>query len=238
MNKLISFQIRLYEIFQFVLACIPKLSFINWGTSKALAFLRAWNYLLWAKVSGDYLEFGVFTGTSFKLALRMASHFHKKPSPDSPRFFAFDSFQGLTKPHLGKDGLCWGEGQYKCTEEIFKRNIRWAEMGWKVEVIPGVFETSLKPELLTTLGLKKAAFINIDCDLYSPTLSALRFCVPILQPGTIIYFDDWFSSGDMSKGEPRACKEWLKEFPQFQLIEFESIPINGKMFIVNYKDEK
>ena len=41
------------------------------------------------QIDGDYLEFGVYQGTSFILAARMA----EKHSLNAMRYFAFDSFE-------------------------------------------------------------------------------------------------------------------------------------------------
>ena len=46
-------------------------------------------YLIGAKIPGDYLEFGVYEGTTFAHAYKWMSPYFKKM-----RFIAFDSFKG------------------------------------------------------------------------------------------------------------------------------------------------
>ena len=83
-------------------------------------------------------------------------------------------------------------------------------------------------------GMKTAAFVNMDCDLYESTIDSLRFAASLLKTGSVIYFDDWyFSGGDMRLGEPGACADWLKVNSSIRLIDFGNVGIMGKLFIVN-----
>ncbi|HKV40106.1 MAG TPA: TylF/MycF/NovP-related O-methyltransferase [Blastocatellia bacterium] len=221
-------------LLQRIVLRFPKLSEGRVGVSKVMEYLRVWHYVHHAKITGDYLEFGVFRGASFDLALRTAGKFFDKHSSSAPRFFAFDSFAGLPSLHGERDGDVFYKGEYESSLATFQRNIRRAAKGWKVQVVPGFYESSLTPAKRQELGLSAAAFVNIDCDLYSSTRSALSFITPLLRTGSVIYFDDWFlSNGDMSRGEPGACSDWLAETPGLRLIDFGNVGVMGKLFIVN-----
>ncbi len=216
---------------------VPYLSEGRLATSRVLAFLRVWHYLSRNKIEGDYLEFGVWEGHSFDLSLRAAAKFLPGKSENGPRFFAFDSFKGLPSPDLQKDGNAFQEGEYKAALECFQRNIGKAARRFEVQVVPGFYEESLTPDVISRFKLSKAAFVNIDCDLYDSTLCALRFITPLLRTGSVIFFDDWFfSGGDMTRGEAGACAEWLKENPQIKLIDFGIVGIMGQLFIVNQNE--
>ena len=224
----------LYWSLQRLLLRVPKLSEGRLATSRVLSFLRAWHYLSRSGVRGDYLEFGVFEGMSFDLSLRTAAKFINKSESDSPRFFAFDSFEGLPDPDPDQDTQVFRKGEYSAPQEKFERNIRHASKGWEVHKVVGFFNETLTLELLDEYEIKKAAFVNIDCDLYPSTKDVLLFITPILQTGAILYFDDWyFSGGDMTLGEAGACHEWLKDNPEVRLIDYGDAGIMGKMFIVN-----
>jgi hypothetical protein len=224
----------LYRVYQRAMLKIPVLSELRLASDKVMEFLRAWHYLARAQVSGDYLEFGVFEGMSFELSLTAASKFYDARSPRRPRFFAFDSFSGLPEPDQSKDGRVWEQGTYYSSLETFKRNTARASRGWDVKIVEGFYNQTLVPSLRTELGLREAAFINIDCDLYESTLDALNFCTPLVKTGTLIFFDDWYASeGDLSLGEARAAKEWLSKNPHITLIDFGDVAIMGKMFLVN-----
>lgn len=227
---------RLYSL----MVRIPLLSeMCNMVAGKVIQFLRMWQYVSFAKIPGDYLEFGVYKGASFELSLRAASKFMDKRCPESPRFFAFDSFMGLSEPDPQKDGTVFAKGDYTASEERFLRNIKSAARGWEVIRVKGFYDQSLTPEVIQKHSLKVAAFVTIDCDLYQPSLQALRFVTPLLQTGCILFFDDWFySHGNMYLGEAGACATWLKENPSLSLIDYGNVGVMGKCFIVSKQGEK
>jgi hypothetical protein len=72
-----------------------------------------------------------------------------------------------------------------------------------------------------TLGIKQAAVVWIDCDLYESTVPALNFITDFVQTGTIICFDDFYCfRGDPNRGESKAFKEWLLRNPKITAIEY------------------
>jgi hypothetical protein len=224
-------------VLQNLILMLPKISETRLAANKTMAFLKAWHYLSRAGITGDYLEFGVFRGVSFQLALRSAGKFFPRRLPTSPRFFAFDSFAGLPEIHQDRDSNVFQAGQYRSSQERFWRGIRRAARGWQVKAIPGFFNDSLHSGLASQLELRHAAFVTIDCDLYEGTWDVLRFVSPLLSTGSILYFDDWYSSGgDMQLGEAGACREWLAQNPHFSLHDYGNVGIMGKMFIVNRTD--
>jgi O-methyltransferase len=228
----------LHGILQRFILLVPWVSDICSAGDKVLAFSRAWQYLEIAKVRGDYLEFGVFRGTSFDLSLRSAAKFVRKGTENAPRFFAFDSFEGLPEPDPERDGDVFSKGEYSNTVDTFRKNTRRASRGWDVRIVPGFFDESLSDETIAEHDLVAAAFVNIDCDIYSSTLTALEFVTPLVRTGTVIFFDDWYASGgNMKLGEPGACEDWLEKNPDIELIDFGQIAIMGKLFIVN-RDER
>jgi hypothetical protein len=217
-------------------ACLalPMLAERRLVGEKVRAFVRAWHYLSRAKIRGDYLEFGVYQGMSFALSMQVAARFFKRGSPEAPRFFAFDSFAGLPAPDPLHDADVFKQREYTEGIDVFRRNVRRAARGWHVGVVPGFYERSLSAKAREEHGLKTAAFVNVDCDLYQSTLAALRFAGPALDTGSILYFDDWYySGGDMRLGEAGACAAWLRENPGLELVDFGNVAIMGKMFLVN-----
>ncbi len=234
MSKRSTINPALAVLYHELLLSVPKLPELRIGNSKILSFIRAWHYLYGAEIRGDYLEFGVFEGVGFRLAMRAASKVLPRDLPAAPRFFAFDSFEGLPAADAERDARVFEKGDYSATRRKFEKTVGRAARKWRVEVIPGFFADSLKPSLYEALGLKKAAFITIDCDLYPSTQQALDFVTPLLQTGTVIYFDDWFTSnGDMRLGEAGACKDWLARHEDIKLVDYGNVGIMGKLFLVN-----
>ena len=114
-----------------------------------------------------------------------------------------------------------GTNVMKCSREKFVRTIDAAgvELG-KVEIIEGFYDRSLTDEVKQKHGLKNAAIINIDCDLYESTVTVFDFLTPLIGDGTVIYFDDWFYySAHPKKGERGAFNEWLAKHPEFVATE-------------------
>jgi hypothetical protein len=71
----------------------------------------------------------------------------------------------------------------------------------RVSLVPGWFDQTLpcwEPPDHDQL------IVNVDCDLYSSTVSVLKWLEPYLQPGTLVYFDDLLDRDD----ELRAVQEW------------------------------
>jgi hypothetical protein len=209
----------------------------NQGLSKSMGLLAAFHLLSRIELEGDYLEFGVFRGDTFRNAIRAARQGYRatKERRFPGRFFAFDSFAGLPRvPSTGRGANIYAEGEFSASRAAFERNLGTLLQRYPIEIVPGWFEETLTPQTSQRLGLRQAAFVNIDCDLYESTVPVLRFVRPLLQTGTVLYFDDWFSQrGSMDDGEARAAREWLEREPSVRLVDYRNVGITGKMFLVN-----
>lgn len=190
-------------------------------------------YLIGAKIDGDYLEFGVYQGTTFSHAYQwMSPHFANM------KFYAFDSFEGLPKPHGIDivDGYSshFYETQFSCSQEEFTQNILSKSVNLdKVKIIKGWFDNTLSPEKAQGYDLKKIAVAWIDCDYYESTVPVLNFITPHLTAGSVIIFDDWRCYRNHPDfGEQRACREWLESNKQIKLSELFSFGWNGIAFTV------
>ncbi|MDQ1639504.1 MAG: O-methyltransferase [Pyrinomonadaceae bacterium] len=195
------------------------------------------DYLTGADVPGDYLEFGVYIGTTFIHAYHRMSWFFKEM-----RFFALDSFEGLPKPR-GLDALNgytskFFESQFSCSEDQFIDHLKAGGVDLnKVTTVPGWFDKSLTDENAAAHGIGKIAAAWIDCDLYESTVPILKFITSRLSTGSVVLFDDWKcfrNSPDL--GEQRACREWLAENPQITLRELFSFGSHGIAFTVHISE--
>lgn len=191
------------------------------------------NYVAESRLTGDYLEFGVFRGGTFSAAYRWAQ---KNKHLREMRFYAFDSFEGL--PDIkGKDAefAQFSKGEYFASLDIFKNNLKAAGVDFgKVEIIPGWFNKTLTADIRSKLPMKSAAVIWVDCDLYESTVPVLEFIKDYIVDGTIIVFDDWFLfRGNSNAGEQLAFREWLKKYSEFSATEFHKYSWHGNSFIIN-----
>jgi O-methyltransferase len=214
------------------------------GCLRAAASFVAWN-----QVEGDYLEFGVWRGYSFVAAYheilrqRAAHRRFGFESPEyarwqaaRPRFFAFDSFDGLPAGRAERM-VDYGPGAYACTEEEFLANLRDQDVDLTdVVTVKGFYEDTCTSDTAARNNLTKAAIVMIDCDLYESTVPVLNFLTGLVQQGTILVFDDWFRfKGSPDAGEQRACREWLARNPHIQLAEFWRQGPQAVAFVVNLK---
>lgn len=191
-------------------------------------------YLIGASISGDYLEFGVFQGTTFIHAYKYIS-----PHLKDMKFIAFDSFEGLPPPR-GIDAANgysshFYENQFSCSEEDFIRNLGLNGVDMKkVKTVRGWFNETLSPEKIKEYGIDKIAAAWIDCDLYESAVPVLKFMTNHLTVGSVIVFDDWRCFRNHPDfGEQRACREWLEANPSIKLQELFSFGWHGIAFTVN-----
>jgi hypothetical protein len=229
---------RAIRAFDGVLLRLPFVSeLVNQGLSKSMGLLAGFHLLSRIEVEGDYLEFGVFRGETFRNAIRAAQQGFRatKERRFRGRFIAFDSFRGLPQVASMRDGMNpYAQGEFSSSRADFERNLGSMLGRFPIEIVAGWFDETLTAATAERLRLRQAAFVNIDCDLYESTVPVLSFVTPLLQTGTILYFDDWFSyRGSMNHGEPRAAREWLERHPEIRLIDYRQVGITGKMFVVN-----
>jgi len=164
------------------------------------------------KLKGDYLEFGLFKGSSFIRAYEYA----KEHKFDYMNFYGFDSFEGLPKEaSLEK----FRPHQYKCSRFDFDNNIKKSGMDLKrVTIVEGWYEDVLKKELKDKLPIKVASIIHFDCDLYSSTIPVLKFIKSYLREGSILVFDDYYCP---NHGEEKALKELFGKDPNIKLLKYK-----------------
>ena len=181
---------------------------------------------------GDYLEFGVYVGSSL-LCMHRASN---TVGLGSLRLFGFDSFQGLPDAAAKEDEGLWQPGSFRAELGVAREHLTRGGIDWsRTVLVPGWFEDTLRPELARRIGIEKAGVIMIDCDIYSSALTALRFCAPLIRDRAAVFFDDW-DSGDLAAkglGERRAFEEFLAGNPELAAEELETR--TSKVFLVTRK---
>lgn len=170
---------------------------------REITWRKVFAHVAGSTIQGDYLEFGVYRGTSFISAFKHAQEHRLREM----RFFAYDSFAGLPND----EGELFRSGDLKIPEVLFRRMIEKAGVDLsRCEVVPGFYRQSLTDEHKRAAHLTKAAVIHIDCDLYTSTREVLRFVEDLVDAGTVIVFDDWYIFGGdpQEHGEAKAFVEW------------------------------
>ncbi len=139
------------------------------------------------KDDGLICEFGVFQGITINY---LASLTTKTVN-------GFDSFEGLPetwRPNFEK-------GRFKL-EKL-------PEVRSNVKLFKGWFDDSL-PKFLGD-HKQHAAFLHIDCDLYSSTKTIFNLFRDRIRPGTVIAFDEMFNYPGWQQGEFKAFNEFIAE---------------------------
>ncbi len=138
-------------------------------------------------------EFGVWMGTSLKYLMK---------GFDSG--FGFDTFSGLPEQ--------WGyeeQGSYSSFGIIPKIS--------NVEFVIGKFEETLEDFFSTERPI--AGVINFDADLHSSTLCALINSHKVIDPHTLLIFDEMIGNENWQQDEFKALKDYCTIFNlQFEVI--------------------
>lgn len=206
------------------------------------------------QVEGDYLEFGVYRGSTLIQAFQAIQRSYRDRSADRSgihsaefrrhvqrlwtdmRFFAFDSFEGLpavTGPDLQTRDFA--EGKFAARQQEFLERVgdNGVDLA-KVVAVPGWFADTCNADTIRRHAMKAAAYVHIDCDLYESTKVVLKFVEPLLVDGTVLIFDDWYSfRGNPGLGEQRAFREWTPTCPHLTFTEFQKEGPWRNSFIVN-----
>ena len=138
-------------------------------------------------VDGIYAEFGVNGGGTISFIAK------QKPAA---RVHGFDSFEGLPEDWAGN----------KMVAGFFDRKGRLPRVPENVDLHPGWFEDSLPPFLKKHAAA--AAFLHIDCDLYSSTVTIFENFASRIVPGTVIVFDEYFNYPNWQMHEHKAFEEF------------------------------
>jgi hypothetical protein len=185
------------------------------------------------QLDGDYLEFGVFDGTSFIAAYKCWQTTRYKDSPERA-FYGFDSFNGFKYFDPSDAHPVWTEGAFASDYADVSQRVGRAIKKARWKLIPGYLETSLASKKPSDFGIEHVSVALLDLDLGGPTKIALDFMRPALQRGTILLFDDYFAyRGDPTKGEAGAFNQFQAENPALEFVHFRDFGIFGRSFIVS-----
>jgi O-methyltransferase len=180
---------------------------------------------------GDYLEFGVYIGTSLMCMHRVVDELGLQ----HVRLFGFDSFEGLPEPTGVSDDAVWEGGAFKADYESVSRLLTQQGVNWeKTVLVPGWFDETLDGEVVERYRLRKASVIMVDCDMYASARTVLAFCAPLIAEEAVVIFDDWNSFGlaDRDQGEKRAFEEFLAGNPDLTAGELATYGEVSKAFTV------
>ncbi len=150
------------------------------------------------EIEGAFAELGVYQGETARFIHLM----------DPTRsFLLFDTFDGFNKDDLELeknddekyDTSNFSDTSLETVKEFVNGNSN-------VQYFPGYF-----PESTTGIQNQKFAFVHLDADLYKPTLAALNYFYPKLNPGGVIIIHDYNHTWD---GLRKSIEEFSKTIPE------------------------
>lgn len=140
-----------------------------------------------APKEGLVVEFGVASGASLRhLATLTPRQVH-----------GFDSFGGLPEDWSGT----------KEKSGAFTQRGKLPKVPGNVALHPGWFDQTLPPFIAANSG--PAAFVHVDCDIYSSTVTIFTALRERIQPGTVILFDEYFNYPGWRAHEYKAFQEFI-----------------------------
>lgn len=171
-----------------------------------ITFLENYAQIMQSK-QGNVAEAGVFTG---EFAKEINKYFN------NCNCFLFDTFTGFDAKDLVTEKIVTDsmkEGYYSISsEDIVINKLPHKE---KVKIFKGYFPETVTDEVLN----QNYIFVNLDMDLYKPTLEGLRIFYPRMIENGIILIHDYFS--DIFPNVKQAILDYEKEIKS----ELKKFPI-------------
>lgn len=184
---------------------------------------------------GDYLEFGVFQGTSLACMHDVSAALGQSQM----RLIGFDSFEGLPDAAAADDGGVWEPGTFRSSMQYTRTYLDMKGVDWsRIRLVKGWFSETLNDATIAEHDIRTASVVMVDCDIYSSAKESLDFIAPLLAERAVIFFDDWYTYQLDKKdlGEKRAFREFLDEHPQFHATELYDVGEAGKAFMLRRED--
>jgi len=135
-------------------------------------------------VSGLYMEFGVGRGKSMRwIASAVDATVH-----------GFDSFEGIQEHWNGNPIGAFAQKRMPKVPDNVEFHV-----GYFDATLPGFLESHSDP----------IAFLHVDCDLYSSTVTIFDLLGSRLQAGSIILFDEYYNFHRWQQHEFKAFQEFV-----------------------------
>jgi hypothetical protein len=161
---------------------------------------------------GDIVEFGTFSCES---AIRLSTDFKDR------KIYTIDHFEGLekTSKNLPK-GSDWSEGMFNLSHPELINNSRVPKT--KEEALAKLSPYSNITMIISDVhkltepkdyNIGKIAAVNLDVDIYEPSVSSLEFVSKCEWNELFIRFDDWHGGeSEYDEHERLAFTEWINKY--------------------------
>lgn len=238
---MLNFFRKKYFIINLIIKILTKIHPVVSHNIAKINFLKDSFFLLnLEQVEGDYVEFGVFDGTSLLSAYHANKVSSKKDNltmnHDGPKrkFFGFDSFEDGFKIFDSSDKHpSWIDGNlisnYEKTIKRLKKELKEDDF----KLIKGFVETTCKNIHPSKYNINKTSLVLFDMDLGTPTLIGLEFIKETLVEGSIVAFDEYYAyKGSVKLGEYYAFEKFRENNKHLIFRKFKNWGIGSMSFIL------
>jgi len=230
--KIIKNNLFIQNLAGSIVSFIP--AYLEFSVAKYQAIKKAFFITAHDETLGSYLEFGVFTGSSFNFAMKTNKRVEKIFGKTNCEFIGFDSFKGFGKIKEEDENPRFKSHIFSVNEEKILKNIAKCAMDQKYRIVKGFYQDTIKNKTTKDFKIDKAKIVMIDCDLKESATLALEFIKPSFQEGTIILFDDYvFFKGSKEKGEYGAFEDFKKKNPEILFRRIFDYGYGSRAFIVH-----
>jgi len=174
-------------------------------------------------VKGSIIELGTYKGNNLMLFYHLMLAL--EPTNYEDKIIGFDSFSGFTNIDQKKDKKIqkkdFSEADHSFLLDLINLNkkndiIKHID---KVKLVKGDAVKTI-PEYVKKNKSLIVRLLYLDCPIYKPTITALKYFYPLIPVGGVVAFDE--IAMEKWKGETIAFKEYFgKNFPKLKRFYFE-----------------
>lgn len=174
-------------------------------------------YMMASQKPGAIVECGVFKGISL---LRFAMFRNLFGNPFSKKIVGFDTFGKFPQTKFLDDQklrkkLIIDAGEQSISKQQLLKVLKHKGIDKSVELVSGDITKTI-PEYVKAHPELKISLLNIDTDIYEPSVTILEYLYPKVVKGGVIIFDDY----GVFPGETKAVDEYFKN----KNIEIKKFP--------------
>lgn len=140
---------------------------------------------------GDVYQFGVARGWSLG---RIIDVLDIRFGGKAGAVWGFDTFTGMPEETPGQPTIAiWSKGHFSPGGPAANASLA-RQLGGRVQWVIGDYENSLTASLAQERGMRRARYVDIDCDLYRSAHLAIHwvFASKLVAPGTVVGYDDFW----------------------------------------------
>jgi len=173
------------------------------------------------KMKGDYVEFGVYRGEMMYAAARILS-------PNMRTYIGLDTFAGLPSPQDDDADLFVFEdtGFMRAPRDMAGSLLS----GFPTTLIEGDFREESVLDAFRA-SVSQISVLTIDCNWPSSVRAALVASGPYLQPGSILFIDDYFVATRAANFNDAVLRE-VSQSQAIRFVEFQTYPPCARAIIV------